>query len=224
MVLRQSIASFNGDLSSLTAPPFILSSTSLVEYSAYWAEHPSLFVAPAQEPDPEKRALAVLKWFLSSLKSQQYAGRDPNEGIKKPLNAFLGEIFVGECGPAEDPCKLVSEQDQGQNSQRCVQNRLLAFGRPLPRFLFKFIDAQSASVFLQHWLVRVFGSLHTLAIYVLYVMNLPALSDHLRLEHAETTLRNLGFWHLTRDGSILPLIGLLILVPPPPLPLPLPPW
>ena len=43
----QSIASFNGDLSSLTAPPFILSTTSLVEFSSYWAEHPSLFVAPA---------------------------------------------------------------------------------------------------------------------------------------------------------------------------------
>lgn len=38
------------------------------------AEHPALFVAPAKEQDPGKRALAVLKWFLSTLK-QQYSSR-----------------------------------------------------------------------------------------------------------------------------------------------------
>ena len=54
--------------------------------------------------------LAVLKWFLSSLKGQQYAGRDPSDGVKKPLNAFLGEVFVGSCGPEDDECRLVSEQ------------------------------------------------------------------------------------------------------------------
>jgi len=92
----KSIASFNGDLSSLTAPPFILSSTSLVEYSAYWAEHPSLFIAPAVEPDPEKRALLVLKWFLSTL-HQQYCSRSEKLGSeKKPLNPFLGELFLGK--------------------------------------------------------------------------------------------------------------------------------
>ncbi|EEP82545.1 Kes1p protein [Uncinocarpus reesii 1704] len=91
-----SIASFNGDLSSLTAPPFILSGTSLVEYSAYWAEHPALFVAPAKEPDPAKRALLVLKWFLSTL-HQQYATRSEKLGSeKKPLNPFLGELFLGK--------------------------------------------------------------------------------------------------------------------------------
>jgi len=54
--------------------------------------------------------LAVLKWFLSSLKGQQYAGRDPSDGVKKPLNAFLGEIFTGSCGPENDQTVLVSEQ------------------------------------------------------------------------------------------------------------------
>jgi hypothetical protein len=52
----------------------------------------------------------VLKWFLSSLKGQQYAGRDPSAGVKKPLNAFLGEVFIGSCGPSEDETHLVSEQ------------------------------------------------------------------------------------------------------------------
>ncbi|KAF8444179.1 hypothetical protein BGX38DRAFT_1095316 [Terfezia claveryi] len=109
----KSIASFNGDLASMTAPPFILSSTSLVEYSGYWAEHPALFVAPAKEQDPEKRALAVLKWFLSTLK-QQYSSRNEKLGSeKKPLNPFLGELFLakwedktGEIGDTV----LISEQ------------------------------------------------------------------------------------------------------------------
>ena len=52
----------------------------------------------------------MLKWFLASLKSQQYAGREPGEGVKKPLNAFLGEVFTGSCGPEDDPTTLISEQ------------------------------------------------------------------------------------------------------------------
>ena len=106
----RSIASFSGDLSSLTAPPFILSSTSLVEFSSYWAEHPSIFVAPAHEPDPQKRALLVLKWFLSTLK-QQYASRSEKFGNeKKPLNPFLGELFLGKWVDDSGITELVSEQ------------------------------------------------------------------------------------------------------------------
>lgn len=111
-LFHQSIASFNGDLSSLTAPPFILSSTSLVEYSAYWAEQPNLFVAPAKEADPEKRALLVLKWFISTL-HQQYCSRSEKLGSeKKPLNPFLGELFIGKWEDDGDvgETTLVSEQ------------------------------------------------------------------------------------------------------------------
>jgi len=106
----KSIASFSGDLSSLTAPPFILSSTSLVEFSSYWAEHPSIFVAPAHEKDPKKRALLVLKWFLSTLR-QQYASRSEKFGNeKKPLNPFLGELFLGKWEDAAGTTRLISEQ------------------------------------------------------------------------------------------------------------------
>lgn len=96
----------------MTAPPFILSSTSLTEYSAYWAEHPAVFVAPAKEADPEKRALAVLKWFLSTLR-QQYCSRSEKLGSeKKPLNPFLGELFLGkwDADPEVGETRLVSEQ------------------------------------------------------------------------------------------------------------------
>lgn len=106
----KSIASFNGDLSSLTAPPFILSSTSLTEFSSYWCEHPAVFAAPAKEPDAAKRALLVLKWFLTTLK-QQYASRSEQYGNeKKPLNPFLGELFLGKWEDGAGTTELISEQ------------------------------------------------------------------------------------------------------------------
>ncbi|KAH8796492.1 hypothetical protein BGZ57DRAFT_747597 [Hyaloscypha finlandica] len=107
----KSLATFKGDLASLTAPPFLLSPQSIVEYSAYWAEHPSLFVAPASEPNPEKRALLVLKWFLSTLK-QQHSNKDDNGKRKKmkPLNPFLGELFIGKWEDEAGTTNLVAEQ------------------------------------------------------------------------------------------------------------------
>ena len=88
----------------------MLADKSTTEFPRYWIEHPDLFCAPAQKDKPEDRIFAVLKWFLASLKGQQYAGRNPSDGVKKPLNAFLGEIFVGSCGPADNETNLVSEQ------------------------------------------------------------------------------------------------------------------
>lgn len=106
----QSIATLRGDLSNITAPPFVLADKSTTEFPRYWIEHPNLFCAPARESTPEFRILAVLKWFLASLRGQQYAGRKPSDGVKKPLNAFLGEVFTGGCGPEDEECKLISEQ------------------------------------------------------------------------------------------------------------------
>lgn len=104
------LASFNGDLSSMTAPAWILSTSSLTEFSAYWAEMPRLLVAPAAEKDPQKRAMLVLKWFLSTLK-QQYASRNEKLGSeKKPLNPFLGELFLGKWDDSVGETQLVSEQ------------------------------------------------------------------------------------------------------------------
>ncbi|TFK47204.1 Oxysterol-binding protein [Heliocybe sulcata] len=89
----KSIASFSGDLSSLTAPPFILSPISLTEFPAYWCERPELFAAIADAKTDEDRMLAVLKWFISTLKDQ-YTSRNESMGSeKKPLNPVLGELF-----------------------------------------------------------------------------------------------------------------------------------
>lgn len=122
----KSIASFNGDLSSLSAPPFILSPTSLSEFSQYWAEHPDLFLGPAlineknfkESSDADSlemaQMLAVVKWFISTLKSQ-YCSRNESMGTeKKPLNPFLGELFVGKWENKNHPefgeTVLLSEQ------------------------------------------------------------------------------------------------------------------
>lgn len=76
-----------------------------------WAEHPDLFIAPAKEEDPERRALLVLKWFLATLKGQ-YSSRNEEHGSeKKPLNPMLGEQFLGSWKPSDgSETKLVSEQ------------------------------------------------------------------------------------------------------------------
>lgn len=97
----KSIASFSGDLSSLTAPPFILSPVSLVEFPSYWGEAYTEFAAIAGGKTAEERQLLVTKWFISTL-SGQFTRREKETGSeKKPLNPFLGEQFIGKWdGPA----------------------------------------------------------------------------------------------------------------------------
>lgn len=117
----KSIASYNGDLSSLTAPPFILSPTSLVEYSQYWSEHVDLLLEPnfvksnGKDSIELTRMIAVTKWFVSTLKSQYCSREETLGGEKKPLNPFLGEVFVGKWEDNSSEKKLgetilVSEQ------------------------------------------------------------------------------------------------------------------
>ncbi|EST09509.1 Oxysterol-binding protein [Kalmanozyma brasiliensis GHG001] len=92
----KSIASFSGDLSSLTAPSFILSPVSLVEFPAYWGEHPDEFAKISTGKDEVERMNLVLKWFISTLKGQFTARNISSGSEKKPLNPILGEIFLGK--------------------------------------------------------------------------------------------------------------------------------
>ncbi|KAJ8075027.1 Oxysterol-binding protein 4 [Marasmius tenuissimus] len=91
----KSIASMSGDLSSMTAPPFILSPVSLTEFPAYWCELPELFAAIAAHANDEERMIAVVKWFISTLKGQYTTRNDTMGSEKKPLNPALGELFYG---------------------------------------------------------------------------------------------------------------------------------
>lgn len=92
----KAIASVSGDLSSMTAPPFILSPVSLTEYPSYWGERPQLFAVIADGPTPEERFLRVVKWFISTLKGQYTTRNEKMGSEKKPLNPVLGELFKGK--------------------------------------------------------------------------------------------------------------------------------
>ncbi|KAI1766729.1 Oxysterol-binding protein [Hypoxylon sp. FL1150] len=109
------LATVKGDLSNITAPPFVLSSKSVTEIPASWAERHELFLQPAREDDSAQRALLVLKNFLCSLKRQVYTAESTSEdsdgGTKKPLNAFLGELFLGSFeGKDGSETRLICEQ------------------------------------------------------------------------------------------------------------------
>ncbi|KAI3321558.1 Oxysterol-binding protein [Xylariaceae sp. AK1471] len=110
------LTTVSGDLSNITAPPFVLSPKSVTEIPASWAARHDLFLGPAHEDDAARRALLVLKNSLCSLKSQVYDTTGSDAGPKKPLNAFLGELFIGEFagadgdGDGESSTRLISEQ------------------------------------------------------------------------------------------------------------------
>ncbi|KAG6853455.1 hypothetical protein C0991_004242 [Blastosporella zonata] len=69
-------------------------------------EHPDIFAAIADAQDNEARILAVLKWFICTLKGQ-YTSRNESMGSeKKPLNPVLGELFYGTWpAPASNPAQ-----------------------------------------------------------------------------------------------------------------------
>lgn len=54
--------------------------------------------------------MLVLKWLISVLK-QQYSSRSDAYGSeKKPLNPFLGELYLGEWNDSAGKTQLISEQ------------------------------------------------------------------------------------------------------------------
>lgn len=106
-----SIATMTGDLSNITAPPFVLDTKSVVEIPAFWAENPAMFISPTHSDDPAERALLVLRSFLGGMKSQCYMGHSEQTGVRKPLNAFLGELFIAHWDDEQTGrTQLVSEQ------------------------------------------------------------------------------------------------------------------
>jgi len=107
----KSLATFTGDMSSMTAPSFILSPVSLVEFSAYWGEPCDELAAISSGATPEERMLRVLRWFIMTLKGS-YTRRETTTGSeKKPLNPILGEQFFGHFdSPASGTLDLTAEQ------------------------------------------------------------------------------------------------------------------
>ncbi|BEI86733.1 hypothetical protein CcaverHIS002_0700790 [Cutaneotrichosporon cavernicola] len=108
----KSLAHMTGDLSSMTAPPFILSPTSLTEFPAYWAEHPELFADISEGETEEDRMERVFLWFIATLKGQYTTRNEKMGSEKKPLNPVLGELFYGTWPDVEGRGEtvLISEQ------------------------------------------------------------------------------------------------------------------
>ncbi|KAJ0163513.1 Oxysterol-binding -like protein [Colletotrichum tanaceti] len=106
------LSTVQGDLSNVTGPPSCLAPASIVESGPCWYQRPGLFVAPALEPDPAKRSLKVLRMILAAMRSQYYVAGGPGVSIKKPLNAFLGELFLASWTDSDRKARidLVAEQ------------------------------------------------------------------------------------------------------------------
>ncbi|KAI8329109.1 hypothetical protein BC941DRAFT_443467 [Chlamydoabsidia padenii] len=103
----KTLASFTGDLSSLTCPSFLLAPISLLEYSSFWADQPTLFSSIGDSDDAEERFYAAVKWFISSLNGS-FSSRVPKgEWEKKPFNPILGEQFYCNW---DDGTRIICEQ------------------------------------------------------------------------------------------------------------------
>ena len=98
----KSLNSVVGDLSSISAPSFLLNGNSMVEYSKYWMDYPELILQMNEEENEEKRMVLICKWYISTLFGS-YASRGPE---KKPYNPILREKFIANSGK----CLLTSEQ------------------------------------------------------------------------------------------------------------------
>ncbi|EPE10883.1 oxysterol-binding protein [Ophiostoma piceae UAMH 11346] len=94
--LLQFLSTTKGDLANVTGPPSMLAPLSVVEVGRCWAQRPAVFSAAAFETEADRRCLAVLRMVLIALRTQLYIGGSPTTSIKKPLNAFLGEMFLAE--------------------------------------------------------------------------------------------------------------------------------
>ncbi|CAG8662644.1 45548_t:CDS:2 [Gigaspora margarita] len=90
----KTLSTFTGDIYSLTCPSFLLSGVSTLEYGQYWADYPELFAAISKPTDEAERALAVLKWFMSTLYGSFASRKDKEKIEKKPFNPILGEQFL----------------------------------------------------------------------------------------------------------------------------------
>ncbi|EEB07239.2 oxysterol binding protein [Schizosaccharomyces japonicus yFS275] len=110
MGFLKTLATFTGDLSSLTAPSFILSGTSLLEYLSYWYEYPEIFVSIPDGKTPLERMMNVLKWYICGI-NREYASRNQSYGTeKKPLNPILGELLIGSWDSSKGKVDITVEQ------------------------------------------------------------------------------------------------------------------
>lgn len=67
---------------------------------------------------------------------------------------------------------------------------------------------------MQHRLLRLYAALHLAALYLSAAAALPGLSPWLQPQRAQPLLQALGLWQPSIVASMLPVLGLLVLVSP----------
>lgn len=90
----------------------------MVEVGHCWSQRPGVFAAPALEPDEAKRSLLVLRMILIAMRSQFYVAGSPTVSIKKPLNAFLGEMFLASWTHVPTTTTTKKREDQADPKQK----------------------------------------------------------------------------------------------------------
>ncbi|KAK6534151.1 hypothetical protein TWF281_005488 [Arthrobotrys megalospora] len=124
--LREFLAylpSVNADLSTLSAPTPLLLPKSVVEYPAAVALHHKLFLLPTFQGSAIDWAVSIFKNYICTLRVQangcQFPGSETLEAggstkhpLKKPLNPFLGEVFVASVSDEgiDGDTKIICEQ------------------------------------------------------------------------------------------------------------------
>ncbi|KAH8728785.1 hypothetical protein GQ44DRAFT_769201 [Phaeosphaeriaceae sp. PMI808] len=95
-----STATISGDLSNITAPPFVLHDKSTVKIPQHRADRPSLFVSQAAETNAEKRALHVLNHHPHI--TACYLWNDKHgvraEGFTQQEITFFGNVTIKQKG------------------------------------------------------------------------------------------------------------------------------
>lgn len=73
----------------MTAPPFILSPTSLTEFPAYWGERPELFADIAKGKNELERMERVLRWFICTLRGSYTVSHQAHANAELRLLTLL---------------------------------------------------------------------------------------------------------------------------------------
>ncbi|KXJ93739.1 hypothetical protein Micbo1qcDRAFT_104029, partial [Microdochium bolleyi] len=105
------LATVKGDLSNITAPPFLLAPRSVTEMPVACAERQDLFIAPAHEENPEVRALLVLKSFLCSLKRQGYYSSTETSHMSRSTSSLTSGETSSSQGGNDDGCEDDDDND-----------------------------------------------------------------------------------------------------------------
>jgi hypothetical protein len=58
----------------------------------YWGDYPEYFAAISESAEEHERAVAVFRWYISTLYGSFASRKDKDKIEKKPFNPILGKI------------------------------------------------------------------------------------------------------------------------------------